>query len=464
MNHLVNITKKELRELLTPGTMLSIIMVVILFVALGQGMSGQTEKALAPADIGVQYQVDDPTTEIYGGITYENLVQSAYIALYGENVDLNKIHVISKEEVAYGDTTAICKTISANGYKYALSIPKEIESKVASYESTTLPVYYVYKDGGVFSTVSAASANSLITQMSNILSINVLKDKLSGISSDPEEAAKQAYAAEHPLIVSGSQTYTYINGSVHDNVTPSEIYNAQMSQSMMVPIVVMIVISMVGSVIITSMGSEKENKTLETLLTMPVRRTTIVSGKLLAAAIMGLIYGIFYLIGMMFYAEGMTSGLSSSVNLDELGLGMDMIKWAILFGILFLAIFSALGICMILGAFTKNYKMAQTMVMPITVMAIIPMMVLLFSDYNSLPGFLQAVMFAIPFTHPMMAMPNLVLGNTSLIIGGAAYLLILDIVLILITVRLYNSDVLITGLDKSKFKSLFRGSKRRKTQ
>ena len=30
MNHLANITKKELKELLTPGTIVSIIMVVIL--------------------------------------------------------------------------------------------------------------------------------------------------------------------------------------------------------------------------------------------------------------------------------------------------------------------------------------------------------------------------------------------------------------------------------------------------
>ncbi len=455
MNHLVNITKKELRELLTPGTMLSIIMVVVLFVALGQGMSGQTEKATAPAVIGIQFEVDDPSTAIvYGTMTYEQVVKDAYSAVY-PNVDPDDyIKIISKD---LESDEEICKTVSANGYKYAINVPSDLSTNLTTYTVTVIPVYYVYKDGGVFSTVSAASANSLISNISAILSLEVLKDEL-GV----DEA--KAFAAAHPLVISDATTATYINGSVHYGVTPSEIYNAQMSQSMMVPIVVMIVISMVGSVIITSMGSEKENKTLETLLTMPVRRTTIVSGKLLAAAIMGLIYGIFYLIGMMFYAEGMTSGLSSSVNLDELGLGMDMVKWAILFGILFLAIFSALGICMILGAFTKNYKMAQTMVMPITVLAIIPMMVFMFSDYNSLPGFLQAVMFAIPFSHPMMAMPNLVLGNTSLIIGGAAYLLILDVVLILITVRLYNSDVLITGLDKSKFKSLFGGSKRRKTQ
>lgn len=451
MNHLVNITKKELRELLTPGSLVSIFFIVILFVALGQGMSGQTEKAAAPAVIGIQYEGGEAQAGeyVYGTtLTYKDLVEGAYIALYGDDADLENINIITPETAPYGDSGAVCKAVADNGYKYAISLPSDIGSRISASQPTVLPVYYVYKDGGVFSTVSAASANSYIELMSELLSLEILK-----IDYGITETA--AIAAEHPLLTGGNSTHTLVNGKVYDSITPSEIYNAQMSQSMMVPIVVMIVISMVGSVIITSMGSEKENKTLETLLTMPVRRTTIVSGKLLAAAIMGLIYGIFYLIGMMFYTNGITSGVSSSVNLDDYGLGMTMVNWCILFGILFLSIFSALGICMILGAFTKNYKMAQTMVMPITVMAIIPMLVLMFSDWNSLPPALQAIMFAIPFSHPMMAMHNLVLENTALILGGVAYLAILDIVLVCITVRLYNSDVLITGLDKTKIMKRF---------
>lgn len=120
---------------------------------------------------------------------------------------------------------------------------------------------------------------------------------------------------------------------------------------------------------------------------------------------------------------------------------------------------------MILGAFTRNYKMAQTMIMPVTVMAILPMMVFLFAGWNSLPGVLQAVMFAIPFSHPMMAMTAIVTGNVALIAGGIAYLAILDIVLVIITVRVYNSDILITGVDFKNLKIVKKmSSTRRKTR
>lgn len=161
--------------------------------------------------------------------------------------------------------------------------------------------------------------------MSSLLTTHLLK--ASG-ETDPG-------SIQYPVLTSGDSTYTMVNGKVYTDVTPYMIQSSQMGQSLMIPIIVMIVISMVGSIVVSSMGTEKENKTLETLLTMPVRRTTVVTGKLLAAAIMGLFYGVCYLVGMMFYANGMTSGMSS-VNLNDYGLGMTAGGWILLFLILFL--------------------------------------------------------------------------------------------------------------------------------
>jgi ABC-2 type transport system permease protein len=105
---------------------------------------------------------------------------------------------------------------------------------------------------------------------------------------------------------------------------------------------------------------------------------------------------------------------------------------------------------MILGAFTKNYKMAQTMTLPISGLAIIPMFVFMFSSWESLGTVGQALMFLIPFSHPMMAMDNLIFGDMSIVLFGIAYLVVFDIIMILITVRIYSSDILITGLGQNK--------------
>jgi len=214
----------------------------------------------------------------------------------------------------------------------------------------------------------------------------------------------------------------------------------------------MLVIIMIGSILISSMGNEKENKTLETLLTLPVKRTTIVSGKLVGSAIAGLVMGALYMVGMYFYIDGLSGVTSTGVTMESLGLTLSTFDWIIVMVFMFLAILCALGICMILGAFAKNYKAAQTYIMPVSVLAMIPMFVTMFTSFDALPAVLQAAIFAIPFSHPMMIMQNLMFDNTAMIISGLVYLMIFAATMIYITVRLYKSDILLTGLMKKKHK------------
>jgi len=228
------------------------------------------------------------------------------------------------------------------------------------------------------------------------------------------------------------------------------------------------VIIMAGSMVITSMGSEKENKTLETLLTLPISRTSIVFGKLIGAAIVGLVMAVIYMVGFGYYMSSMISG--SSIDLAKYGLTIDAVGF-ILVGIsLFLALFAALALCMILGIFTKNYKAAQMMTMPITFLALIPMFIIIFTDFSTLPIGMQVFMFAIPFSHPMMAMQNLMFGNTSLVLAGIGYEAIFCIVTMFIAVTLFKKDILLTGRIKSgrrksasPFASMIKGLMARKS-
>lgn len=484
MNHLLNITQKELRELMTPGTIASMLIVVVMFAALGTVIGGQVEESGASPEIGVVYDgydesytaddytawlstmTDDDSSTVPSFSSAKDvmsLVLLSYMAYYGTaSVEdaMSAIHYL--DNVSADDPDAITSAVSDGDLRYAISIDSSILDNVAGIESnyntssaaqyqSEIGTYFCYVDEGLFSSVSASTGVGLVSQMNTYLSevilLNIGTTDISDVIS--------------PLTWGGEHTYTEINGTVYTDVTPYEISSSLSSQTLMIPIVITIVIVMVGSVVISSMGSEKENKTLETLLTMPIKRTTIVSGKLLAAAIMGVVYGIAYMIGMMFYTDGLMTG-SAEVNLADYGLSMDVGDWLILMLILFLSIFCALAVCMILGAFTKNYKMAQTMTLPISLLAMIPMFVFMFMSWDSLPAAVQALMFAIPFSHPMMAMSNLMFGNTALILGGIVYLIVLDAVLVWLTVKVYNSDVLITGFDRNglvaKLNKAFGGS------
>ena len=449
MNHLANITRKELKELLTPGTIISIVMVVIMFSAVGTMISGENEDISAPKNVAIVYGGDlDEVIISYneGGttvdVTFRNLAASAYKATYSVTDADSYIHYLT---AAYGDNQAIVSEMSYAKCDYAVAFPSDFKTNFDGKTVTSVSAYYSYQNGGIFNSVSSVSGLVLIESMSSILCYAL------DATNDP---GNQAFDTA-PISLPTANSYTDVNGTLQQGVTPYQIYSTLMGQNMLVPIIVMIVILMVGSVVISSMGSEKENKTLETLLTMPIRRTTIVSGKLLAAAIMGLVYGICYMAGMMVYTTGLTSSVTDTVNLSDYGLVMTPSDWVLLMVILFLSIFSALGLCMILGAFTKNYKMAQTMTLPISGLALIPMFVFMFASWETLGPVGQAVMFLIPFSHPMMGMNNLIFGNMGLILAGIGYLAVFDIVMIIITVKIYNSDILITGLGQNKYVRMF---------
>ena len=432
MNHLLNITKKELRELLTPGTIVSILIVVVMFSVLGSAMSGESESEAAPKEIGIIFpeaQLDD---DLIGTHNLREILQAAYYSTY-EVDTFDHIHIMEADSADQG---AIANEVKNKGYAVAMVIPGNLKTNLDGGIQTNVQMYYNYVQTGIFGAASSVTGTVFMNSVNDIL-----------------EALLIGTGAEFTMNpLKNDNEYTMVNGKICEGITPYEISATLMGQTMLIPIIVTMVIVIVGSIVISSMGTEKENKTLETLLTMPIKRTVIVSGKLMAAAIMGLVYGACYMVGMMMYTNGLTSGISgSSTDLSEYGLTMDPLDWLILLVILFLAIFSALSICMILGAFTKNYKMAQTMTLPISGLALIPMFVLMFSSWESLPLIGQIGLFAIPFSHPMMAMDNLMFGNIMLVVEGIAYLLVFDIIMILITVRIYNSDILITGLDQSKF-------------
>ena len=157
------------------------------------------------------------------------------------------------------------------------------------------------------------------------------------------------------------------------------------------------------------------------------------------------------MLGMMMYMGSLMNTMTGDVTLESLGMALGLVDWAMVLVVLFLAILSALGLCMILGAFTKNYKAAQTMVLPLAVMSMIPMFIIMFMGWENLPTIGQVLLSIIPFTHPMMVVNNLMFDNMGLVVAGIGYLLAFSALMVFITVRLYKSDILITGIGQTKF-------------
>ena len=74
MNHLWNLVKKELKELLTPSSLISVIVVMIMFVAMGSFMGGETKEMTSLQHIGYVDLSADYGTD-YAQIGIENVRQ-----------------------------------------------------------------------------------------------------------------------------------------------------------------------------------------------------------------------------------------------------------------------------------------------------------------------------------------------------------------------------------------------------
>lgn len=438
MNHLWNLVRKELKELLTPAALLSVIVVTVLFIALGSFMGGETKdmadlKPVGYIDLSEKTGTDFAQIGIDGLKAYYDSTEGHPSSDYVKRFDMT-----SQYGTAAFDSEMYDKMVK-EGIDTVIVIMPDFNRNLNLWEHGALCVYWNQTSLGLFSAISAATSQTAVQMISMSISEHILEGSMS-----PEHAD----VSLHPCYYSGQATF--LKGQIHNGVSPDEVYGAMSQQNMFVPIIIMLIIVMIGSIVISSMGNEKENKTLETLLTLPVNRTTIVAGKLIGSTIAGLVMGALYMVGMYFYVSGMSGGSSSKVTLESLGLALSITDWLVVVVFMFLAIICALGICMILGAMAKNYKAAQTYIMPISILAVVPMFVTMFSSIDSLPMVAQVLLFAIPFTHPMVIMQNLMFGNTVWIIGGAIYLILFTAITFYITVKIYNSDILITGLKRKK--------------
>ena len=440
MSDLTNIMKKELREFLSISSIISVVMVVVIFAFMGTMMSDETDKIMNPSPLLI-VNCDESGGSINGfgvdqiGLAYDQVYGPGTFGQYAVIVDGTAVGVNSAYvhdlllESECSDAIVILDGFYDNIIGNALNGQSVKKGQVL--------MYFEYSSTGLFGGASSTVAQTLMAVVNANIAYSLASITDLGVN------------AANPVDM--GSTFTYINGEMVENVTPMEINSALMSQNFVMPLIIMVILTMIGGIVISSMGNEKENKTLETLLTMPVRRTTIVTGKLLSAAIAGLVFGVAYLFGMMFYMNGMTSMSMSTLDLADIGLTLSAMDWVIVMVMMFLAILSALGMCMILGAFTKNYKAAQTMILPLAVMSMIPMFIIMFMGWENLPVVGQVLLSLIPFTHPMMVVNNLMFDNMTLVFLGIGYLMMFSAAMVYITVRLYKSDILITGIGQTKF-------------
>lgn len=413
MSSLTNIVKKEFKELLTKSTIIPVIMMALLFGYMGSMMGDIEEEVSAAPLIGV-VDLDDG---VMSDVACHVFNSSADLVYNGTDLDDGLAEVSDAGAVAL------------------IVLPANFSSNILDGSKGYVEVYWMMEGAGMLDSISSASVDAILNLMAYDIASYLVSQ---GDVTDPATVLSPVERSDTTIFKDREMV----------GISPDVLISVLSAQSFTVPFVIMMIIIMAGGMVISSMGLEKENKTLETLLTLPVSRKSIVSGKLVASALVGLVMAGIYMIGFNYYMTSLE--MSAEMDMSQYGLDLGPVDYALVGISVFVSLLAALSMCMVLGTYAKNYKSAQTLTMPITLLAIIPMFITMFKDFETLPLALQAVLFAIPFSHPMMAMRELMFGNYALVLGGIAYVTAFAIFMIAITVWIFNTDRLLTGSTKGK--------------
>ncbi len=422
MNKFFALFKKEMKELVTIQVILPLVIAVAAFSFIGSVVGKETRKAqTAEGETGISIAVVD----------LDNTDTSRDVTAY-----LDKSYNVS----VFYDTTAdeLVKTAGTEGYKTIIEIPEGFENRVNSATPQAVKNYSILES---FSVVVAASSGPVdaIPGLINEYISNRLIEKKASVQK-PETLKYPIYPDNH-TVVSGKTA----------NIRPDTAMGILMTQTIFIPIVMFMIIIMSSQMIATTVASEKENKTLETLLSTPIKRISLVTAKMLASGVVSLVFAAFYMLGMKYYLDGITGGKIThaadnevSEALARLGLTLNTGDILLLGVSLFIGILIALAIALILGALSEDVKKVQGLVVPIVFLVMIPYILTIFVDLDSSSTVLKWFIYAIPFSHPFLAITNLYMGDYLSVIYGILYELVVFLFFAAVAARIFTSDRILT--------------------
>lgn len=408
------LVRKEIKELLTLQTILPLVAVVLVFIFIGNVAGKQTKNTQAPQNVAV--------------LDLDSSTQSAQIiALLGKvNLNVNKL----------SDQTidAALATAQSEQDKALLVIPQGFGSSLGTKQPEKIEDYSIMQSFSVMGAKVYGQIDAALATANAQLSNAMLKT--SGV--DNPNLVKNPLQINNHVMVGSRQaevSYAAVSGFVS-------------SQTTFIPIVLFLIITFSTQLIAASMANEKENKTLETLLSSPVSRKAIVAAKLVGASLVALLTAVIYLYGLQKYIGGLSGGggvdVATQNAVQSLGLVFTLQDYLLLGLVLFLAILVALSIAIILGSFAEDIKSVQGLTMPLMVLVLIPYLLTLLFDINSLSGGMRIFVYAIPFTHAFLAAPNILLHHYQPVWYGLLYLAVLFLVFVVIASRIFSSDKILT--------------------
>lgn len=414
MRSIAAIVIKEAQELLTRQMLVPLVAMTVVFAFLGQAIRSERRRNQAPHKLLIS-----------------DLDQS----------DLSRelTQIIAEDQIAIlvdqSNPESLFNLAARINASWVVIIPQGLSDSLKNYSPAELIVFNLLRGFSVTQAMKGFEVQTRLGRANQLLVQKYLEQAYPTVNS----ANLQTPLRPKEYVV------------LRDRVVPGSaqvLQNLVFSQTMMIPIILLLVIIYSSQMVAASIGQEKENKTLETLLTVPIKRTSIVIGKMLGASLIALIVAGIVMGGMTWYMgsfTGYTSGGATGINPSSLHIGFNAVSLVLIGCSLFLAVLAALSLATLLAVFAEDAKSAQMFITPVMILVLIPYLFTMFFDVTTVATPLRFLIYAIPFSYPFLAPRALFLGQTSIVFVGFGYMAVFAAVCILTAARLFNSELVFTA-------------------
>lgn len=416
MEKFLNIFQKEIKDLLTLRMIMPFLMSIFLLFFIGRVMRSEVGKAMRPVNIGV---MDNDRTN------------SSQELIEGLKNTQNLISVLSAEN----DTQAV-ETAKEQNLSMVVIIPEGYELSLRNKMRAEIKIYSIITSLSIASSAQRANIRNFLRTLNQKVAESFIK------TLNPELNVENL---REPI---KAKEFVVLKDVIHPGNAAFVIAYIS-TQTVIVPVALLMLIIITGTMIASSIAQEKENKTLETILTVPVSRFTIVLAKMLAAVVLAICFALFFVLAMGSYMSSFSSmETSASPDFQASGAGINLsldTYCKILLGLsIFLSIVNALALATLLALFAQDVKDAQTTIMPLTIMILIPYFFALTFDPGTMSMGLKIFTFLIPFSHTFFAFKFLLLGQKIPVILGNLYLFFFAVVLLVIATKVFSSERILT--------------------
>lgn len=208
----------------------------------------------------------------------------------------------------------------------------------------------------------------------------------------------------------------------------------------------LIVVGYASQIAATTMGVEKEEHTLEVLLSLPVNRKSIVVAKLSGSIVISILATLGLSLGLIIYIGNVTKMAGGGFAIDLLrnllnASNMTAIGVALVVGVLL-----STSLSMLLGLFGKDVRSSQSLSGVVWTLVFLVGYGLAMIQFTGLGEAAKIAIAAVPLSAPVLALKLSLTGVTGIVWISIAFHIVELVFILYALARIVGSEVMIVGL------------------